>query len=408
MSDSEDVEMSSTTGDMVPVETVVDADSDNAVVSAAAATSLPNQPRTTQDKDYEKRYIEIDRRAQVVAEAKKAAADGNSLPPISERSIPSREDYNFVLLNKTHIGLNPHGRAAGVRILGFFKTRQDAVVHVQKNLARCGLTADELGDIHIAPRMKWILIPKTKERDQNQEYTIGKIDELTELHRREREAANADFERHKTDKSVGSTNLTLEKQRERQQAMAKKKHKVSARLAAVSQAVDKMNKLVEDDPSKSVASISRSVEIRRQSHAVIGIMKDFTTDVMKAKDVPEPAVLFIDCFDTVPEAQAYIKDVLSRYIRLVHMDIVDLYEWVYPETMDPEKLESTAEMWRNDEQNRIMRNHKDEKSKIDKYEDEVVKPILEVPAQQSRPVDAAPAEVSDVSIEPGQSLLPPS
>lgn len=366
--------------------------SDTEQPSATTGVEVVEKPRTTQDKDYEKRYIEIDRRAQVVAESKKNTA---ALPPITERSLPSREDYEFVLLNKTHIGLNPHGRAPGVRILGFFKSRQDAVVHVQKTLSRSGLTADELGDLHIAPRMKWILIPKTKDRDQNSDYIIGKIDELTELHRKEREAANADFERHKTEKSVGSTSLTLEKQRERQQAMAKKKHKVSARLAAVSQAVDKINKLVEDDPSKSVSSISRSVEIRRQSHAVIGIMKDFTSEVMNAKDLPEPAVLFIDCFDTVNDAQTYIKDVLSRYIRLVHMDIVDMYEWVYPETMDPEKLESTAEMWRNDEQNRIMRNHKDEKSKIDKYEDEVVAPVPELAAAAA-------------ALEPGQSLLPPS
>jgi hypothetical protein len=125
---------------------------------------------------------------------------------------------------------------------------------------------------------------------------------------------------------------------------------------------------VEDNPNLEVANVPRSAELRQQNHVVIGIWKDYTQERMQLKIEPEPAVLLIDCFDQLEDAKKCVENTLAKYINQLHLDIVDLYAWVYPERTDPDKLPADKESWRDEEQSVIMRARKDEKQEISAYD----------------------------------------
>lgn len=348
------------------------------------------------------RYEEMDRRSKVVEAAKLAKAEELPiLDSLQVNAVPSQGNYKYVMFNKTHVGLNPHGKSPGVRVLGLFRERADAMAHLN-DLSRAGVTADELGDIHLAPRMKWVLIPKSKDRDRDEKYTMSKIKELVDLQLKERRLANEEFEKSKSDQSVGATGVSLEKQRQRQQGLAKKHHKKSARLAAISTAVKKMEAKVSSDSSLSVAAVPRSAELRKQNHVVIASIKDYTPPVMKLKDVAEPAVLFIDVFDNPEDAQKCIVQILSKYIKIMNMDMVDLYEWIFPEDMDSDKLPPEAEMWRDEEQTKIMRHHKTKTSASTEY---MKQQVIQHSADPTVTEVVANADTAE-SMYQGESMIP--
>lgn len=354
---------------------------------ASSCSGGPPSSSSSSSGGYEERIAEILRRTDVVAAAAAAAAaeetsagQQQQQQHVSAEPLPSKNNYKYVLLNKANAGLNPHSKNPAVRILGFFRSREEIdayVAEAKRNRVDIALT---LGDVHMAERMKWVLVSNTTTRDRDEIYVTEKINQLKALYYKERQTANEDFNRSKKGGggSGGKMGATLERQRERQQAAAKKKHQKSSKIEALglraklpppsaeegkalsSQKKDDSG----DDYHHLVGTVPRSLELRRQSYAVVSIMKDYTRPVMRLKDLPEPAVLFIDCFDTVDDAQVYIKDTLAKYIHMMDMDIVEMYEWIYIEAMNPEKLPPEAEMWRDPEQTSIMQHRKHEQQMI--------------------------------------------
>jgi len=338
----------------------------------------------------------------------------NTQETVNPSAVPSQDDYQFVMLNKSHIGMNPRSKEPAVRILGLFKSRQEAIRHVE-TLKQCNVL-DDLGDIHLAPRMKWVLLPKNKERDRDPNYTNNKIEQLRTVHVSERERANNEFkaklnaDRAKSEDNasqiaqvpqssgpqISKTTLSLAKQREK--GLANQKNKTTRQQAIKTQ--NRNAKLmVEKNPTLEVAKIPRNAELRGQNYVVMAIWRDFTQDVMKLKDEPEPAVLFIDCFDQLEEAKKCEKQTLARYIHILDMDIVTLYEWIYPEQADPDKLPEDKEMWRDDEQSLILNQRKAQTELRKDYEAEHRRVFNEPPKEHNVEAIGLVRDDSDVKTE---------
>lgn len=354
--------------------------------------------------EYAERLKEIDRRTSVKDAAVAAGAnestsigleaeamellymtnDGTANRVIRENQrIPSAHGYKYCLLNKTNHRLNPAGRHAAVRCLGFFHTKDEARAHLhdcaEGQDIQLSTLADRLGDIHIAEVGKWVLVPKTKDRDRDASYTIAKIDAVVGVHLKERIQASKDFALSKTSGKPGKTGVSLDKQRERKQKQARekmerKKRQLEAKKKNGNSTVAKVHHPEKQAAAASAAAtaskesarkVPRSMEVRNQSHMVIATLKDFTNPVLRLKDAPEPVVMFFDAFDRLEDAQKYIEDSLKDYVTIVDLDVVDLYEWVFVESMDPDLLPPEAEKWRDEEQTAIMRHRKVEQRALE-------------------------------------------
>lgn len=329
------------------------------------------QPRRTTNKNpYEENFKEIMRRENVMKQKQERLqnelsglldddqSEGFLDKSLSHKSgaeiIPS--NYEVALVTKAHIGLNPVAKEPAVRVYGFFKTKREAVTHLE-NLKRQGIDVSEFGDIRLAHRMKWMLIPTNKRKEDDLEYTLGKIENLRMIHKQERDRANRDFATNRAGKAPekGPKAITLEKRAEKEAKNPKNK---TTRQKAIKAQRALIDDKVEANPALEVATIPRTAELRGQNHIVIGIWKDYTEERMKLKIEPEPAVLLIDCFDQLEDAKKCVSKTLSKYINQLDLDIVDLYSWIYPEKTDPKKLSADQEAWRDEEQSLIMKQQK--------------------------------------------------
>ena len=183
-------------------------------LSAELKTAQPNSNK--KKNPYEENFNEIMRRENAMKQRQeqlqselgelldgKTPSSNNDDGESADRLKRIPSEYEFIMLSKAHLGLNPRSKHPATRVYGFFKTRKAALCHLN-DLKRWGVDVEEFGDIHLAPRMKWVLIPSNKEKDQNAEYTLGKIEKLRTLHKEERERANRDFEANRGGKSESS------------------------------------------------------------------------------------------------------------------------------------------------------------------------------------------------------------
>ena len=362
-----------------------DKSSDDIQSSSSGSSSEQNEIANDIAITYAQSYVEIDRRKQACSDQakrilemqqfmqqnKSAAIDsghssnlGNNNNTNADQQqtslslLPSIDGYQFVLLNKCHIMQRPRAKCAGFRILGFFTTREDAINHLKLLPNDC--------NVHIAPRMSWVLLPKTIERDKDVKYVHEKLEQIRKLHIDERRKADEDFKANVEKKQTGKIGLSLEKQKQKQNSRAKKTKRYAGRKRALDVVTKQIQDAVLNDSSKSVQKIPRNAELRRQTCAIVAIWKDYTESAMKLTDEPEPAILFIDAFDDDKAAQKHIESTLSADITMLDLDVVDMYEFVFPEYMSADKLPQGSEVWRNSEQTMVMQQHRGEQQSINK------------------------------------------
>ena len=73
-----------------------------------------------------------------------------------------------------------------------------------------------------------------------------------------------------------------------------------------------------------------NAEVRKQTVAVVSIIEDPTPSVLGGMEDPEPLVIIWGCFEDDKQAKHYIYNTASKFVKDVILDIVNMYEWVYP------------------------------------------------------------------------------
>ena len=293
-------------------------------------------------------------------------SDGNSNNKYQDLTpLPFEDDQQkVILLNITHRQQRPKSKIPGFRICGAFRNIDKLKKHVESVDGVKGYGGANLlkADAH-----KKFLICSSFEKQQNSTYVLNKIKDVTDKYVEILKAHDQEFKNNKEEQKMGQTGLSqhekikkLESQKELDQQfddeLKKELHKES-------------NTETENKPKNvETGEVSRNAEIRKQMVAVISIIEDTTPAVLEGLEDPEPIVIVWGCFEDDHQAKHYIYNTASKHVTDVMLDIVNMYEWVYP-TQIEEKLEEITEEFRNPTLDQVMRTRKQQKSKVDSYED---------------------------------------
>lgn len=373
---------------------------------------LKRKDQALQEIKRRKAYAEAQQRATTEAEQRATAeTQVEAHQPIASSStrkaagkFGSNHGYEFAVVNKAHRLLNPPCERPAFRILGLFRSQQGDLQNWIDDLwdngqlqqePDTGVTKCKLGDLHMLPICKYMLISKNSTRDRDPKYVENKIDEIKRIHLEQQAFAKAEFEEHKRKQVQGKMGLSLNKQREQ----AKEKRKTAPREKALKQMAKRS---VEARSSmREVGRVPGIMQLMHQRFAVIVLLHDVTPNTLQAKDDPEPAVMVVDAFDAESEARKFVES-LENHVHAVDLHIVDMYQWHFPEDVD---LDQVTEKYRNPEQDKIMAAKKQTKEEIAKAEaeaaaDETVLPVTEVTEESKAPEGFNPLK----SLETNQGL----
>jgi hypothetical protein len=115
---------------------------------------------------------------------------------------------------------------------------------------------------------------------------------------------------------------------------------------------------------KKVPTIQQSCTRVGQNFAVISVLKDDLKATRLEEKLPEPLVRIYSVFSSKKQAKEYITNTLSPYIGDFDLDIVDMYEWLYPQSVDPDFIE---EEFRDKDMTDIINHAKSEKTSTKKF-----------------------------------------
>lgn len=252
-------------------------------------------------------------------------------------SVLGRESVGGICLyNIAHQGRSPTPKNLedpALRLLGIFQTPEEAIAQATRLATRlCQL------DYWITPVGQWFLMHTDREKPQERVQEI--IDERLAQNQKRRKK---DFEELRTAHDKKLQSKTSYQKNERDQRRKQKKA---------------------TDGEASVPVIAGIPEITQkyvqigQRFAVISVLQDKLHSTRIGKKLPEPMVRVYGAFDSKKLAKAFIADTLAPHIGDFDIDIVDMYAWLHPHSVDPDLLE---EQFRDPEINNIMNHAKDEK-----------------------------------------------
>ena len=246
------------------------------------------------------------------------------------------EDPGVCLYNISHIGRSPvpkNENNPALRLLGIFRTTADAIAHARR-------LSEKLCDIDywLTPVGQWFMMHTDRGRDQAQ------VQETIESRlAQNRQRRDRDFEQLRTAHEKKLQSKTSYQKNERDQRR-KAKAEASETEAA--------------EPTTGVPDVTQKYVQIGQRLAVISVLRDTLQSTRIGKKLPEPLVRVYGAFDSKKQAKNFIADVLAAHIGDYDIDIVDMYAWLHPQTVDPDQLE---EQFRDPEIDKIMQHAKDEK-----------------------------------------------
>ena len=198
---------------------------------------------------------------------------------------------------------------------------------------------------------KKFLICSSLEHQQNPSYVLNKIEEITSKYMQTLKFHTEEFNENKSKRQQGQTGLS---QRE-------KVKKISSRKQL-------LDKKFEEDSTKGSESgdVSRNADVRNQAVAVVSIIEDTTAPVLNGVEDPEPIVIVWGCFKDEAQAKHYIYNTASKYVRDVMLDVVNMYEWVFPTELS-KRVDELDEEFRNPSLSKVMKSRKAQKKSVLSY-----------------------------------------
>lgn len=315
------------------------------------------KPKVSDTRDEEKKiHEEFSSRYNELSEMSKPASAGSigdGLPnPYAALPVLPFDDpeQQVVLLNITHRQQIPKSKIPGFRICGAFKDIEKLKRHAIHSGGPAAYGGSNLikADVH-----KKFLICSSLEKQQNASYVLGKIDELTQKYTKTLQFHAEEFQENKEKRQQGKTGLS----------QVEKVKKISSRK----QLLDKKFEDEKENGSET-GDVSRNAEVRNQSVAVVTIMNDSSAPVLNGSEDPEPIVIVWGCFENESQAKHYIYNTASKFVKDVMLDVVNMYEWVFPTEIE-KRVDELTEEFRNPSLNKVMNSRKSQKKSVMSYSD---------------------------------------
>lgn len=227
---------------------------------------------------------------------------------------------------------DPHNPA--MRLLGVFDDAAEAVAAAQV-LAR----KSEPIDYWTTPIGDWFMLHRDRQA------SVGtRIDDRLEQHRVRR------------DRDFSQLKVARDKKLQSRTSFHKQERAARALAAAAAAAVDTPDNAA--DAANTVRGLAAKFVRLNQRFCVISVLPDTGSAVRIKQRIPEPLVRVYGAFPSKKEATVHIKEVLAQHIGDYDLDVVDMYEWLFPQSVDAESL---VEEFRDPEINNIMQHAKEEK-----------------------------------------------
>lgn len=260
------------------------------------------------------------------------------------------QKQQVVLLNITHRHQIPKSKIPGFRVCGAFENVDRLKRHVQ---SAGGPSAFGGANLIKADMHKKFLICSSLDKQQSPTYVLNKIDEATQRYLKMLDYHAEEFKENKENRKQGKTGLS----------QSEKVKKMSSRKQL-------LDKKFEEDKEKGseTGEVSRNAEVRGQAVAVVTILEDQSPPVLNGVEDPEPIVIVWGCFESEAQAKHYIYNTASKYVKDVMLDVVNMYEWVYP-TEISKHVDEITEEFRNPSLNKVMNSRKTQKKSVLSYDE---------------------------------------
>ena len=305
-------------------------------------------------------------------------------------------DVGVCLYNVSHVGRSPLPKDSldpAVRLLGIFKSNEDAIGHARKMAAKCEI------DYWITPVGQWFMMHVDRSQDQlkTQEFIEARL----EKHKQRRDR---DFEQLKTahENKLQSKTSYQKNERDKRRAAAGAKSADGATGADSAKGADGAKR-------SSVMDVTQHFLQVGQRFAVISVLADGLQSTRIGKKLPEPILRVYGAFDSKKLAKSFISDVLSPHIGDFDIDIVDMYSWLHPQTIHLQ-IDQIDEQFRDPEIDKIMKHAKEEKKNSKAFRERcaLMDKEPDMPHVTGRDTGAtfSLAELADAEAEPESEAVP--
>jgi len=308
------------------------------------------------------RQAELARREQALARNASPGHTTAAPPPKKRFKALLDVEQQVVLINIANTKQRPMNERPAYRVLGVFPNAEKATSHARSIVSQVGDSA-----IHLVEIGKKVLLCESFEKQYDGAYCNAKVGLMTEKLLRSRPARDEEFEVSKAEKKASLT---------QQQQPPSKRKTTTTREAAIKHVMDQRTArpnvpstlpvpalggpITLARPNQDASDVSPACMIRNQVSIVVSAVKDeFNTSS------PEPVVIFWRAFSNKDEAIDYVRDTASHEVRDLHLDVVDMYEWQFPQDVKEDEL---PEQYRNAELNTIMNRRKTTKDDVKEFE----------------------------------------
>lgn len=298
------------------------------------------------------REVEFQRRTNVFDQSDPArdapVASSTRKATLADVIIPEQQ---LVLFNIAHKNQCPRNSRPAYRILGFFENKKTMKKHAEMILkatddkSRCNMHMAEVG--------KKVVLCESLKRQTDQKYVSTKTKLISEKYLDDDQHRKKEFDANKANQRVGVAGQSIlhrrhDKATARRRALEAyaqiQQHKVPEPLLKgppqQTQTTLPMIQTAEttEEAKNEPDVVAVSHTVLGQTFAVMSCIPDNTPGAMKGRSLPEPIVIFWRAFGSEKEAMDWVLGVGSKAITHVDLDVVECYQWQFPEDVDREKI----------------------------------------------------------------------
>mgnify|MGYP001419680834 CR=1 FL=1 len=245
------------------------------------------------------------------------------------------EDQKFIVFSLSQTEFAPisvNKKNPAICIYGAFQTREEAIEYAKESVLKEHPTIS----IFVDETHKWVAAVKNV-KCLSENYVNQHVDALLKKHQEIIHTNTKDFKENVAEQKTGTTTKKEEKEKEENEISETKgkAHKISNRL-----------------------------DVRNQKLAVVSFVKD-------EAEIPEFLFRVYALFDKEDDANSYIRNVCGDNVEDFDIDVVSACEWIFPQTMTYEN--ANKEVFRSEELDRIMKNHKNQPKEVAKFNEAMAK-----------------------------------
>lgn len=289
---------------------------------------------------------EIKRRAELSRAGVSSDANFERVDAIGDDPPFVNEEQKWVLFSTSHSGFAPRAkdpRYPGIRVYGCFDTQENAIAYANEILA----PTDPSCSIQLNKTHEWICACKNTTNLGNADYVSKKTNTLLSAHKTQLQRSEVDFKENVL--KMQQANASVEPLKE------------TTDEDGPDDDNNMKDKAVGDQSSDAASGgskmLSRLCELSGQSFMCVSFVQD-----TESPDEPEFLFKVYGCFNTLEDADRYVRNVAGERVTEYDLNVITLLKWVFP-TRDVDVMTQ----YRSSELTKIMRHHREQPSKVEEY-----------------------------------------